>query len=123
MRKIMALAVVAALLVSLLAVTASAQTVGAPATAELAPEVAALLDSLAPGEMTTVIATLREQTDLSAIPGANRAARLRGVIRALQAKANASQKQILALLNARTAQGTVAEYTPFWILNALSVTA
>jgi serine protease AprX len=78
---------------------------------------------LAPGAMTTAIVTLVDQADLSRIPGAGRAARQQGVIRALQAQATASQAQIRAFLRARQAQGLVSSSIPFWIRNGLSVTA
>ncbi len=90
---------------------------------KIAPEVRAALDNLTDGEMTTVIVTLVDQADLSQIPGVSRAARQQGVIRALQAQANASQKQILALLNAWQKQGQVKTYDSFWVFNGLSVTA
>jgi len=75
------------------------------------------------GEQITVIVTLTKQADLDSIPGANRAAKLSGVIRALQALATAEQRQISAYLSAQTALGSVSNFTPFWIFNGLSVTA
>jgi len=123
MRKLLALSVAVILLVSLFTAAASAGPGPDPAPAEVGPEVLALLETLVPGEMATVVVTLHDQADLSSIPGASRAARLNGVIRALQSKAEASQKQIVAFLKSREAQGKVADFTPFWILNAVSVTA
>jgi subtilisin family serine protease len=123
MRKLLALSVAVILLVSLFTAAASAGPGPDPAPAEVSPEVLALLETLAPGEMTTVVVTLHDQADLSSIPGASRAARLNGVIRALQAKTEASQKKIVAFLKSREAQGKVADFTSFWILNAISVTA
>ncbi len=122
MRKLLALTAVATLVVSLFAATASA---GPPrgGVEVLAPEVSALLDTMAPGEVATVIVTLTGSADLTRIPGATRAARLRGVIKALQAQADASQRQIIELLEARQAQGQVTEFVPFWIVDAISVTA
>jgi subtilisin family serine protease len=79
--------------------------------------------SLQEGEMTTVVVTLADQADLSQMPGASRAARQRGVIRALQAKAEATQNQIRTLLAVRQAQGRVDQATPFWVFNGLAVTA
>jgi subtilisin family serine protease len=95
----------------------------APSELKMAPAVEAAIASLQPGEMITVIVTLRDQADLSQIVGAGRAARQQGVIRALQAKAAATQRSILALLSVRSAQGSVDQVTPFWVLNALAVTA
>jgi serine protease AprX len=78
---------------------------------------------LAPGQMTTAIVTLKDQAALGQIPGANRAARQQGAIRALQAHTNASQKQIQGFLRARAAQGLVSQTIPYWVFNGLSVTA
>jgi subtilisin family serine protease len=95
----------------------------APPEPKIPPDLGAAVASLQPGEMITVIVTLRDQADLSQIPGTTRAARQQGVIRALQAKAEATQRSILALLSARAAQGTVDQVTPFWVFNGLAVTA
>ena len=90
---------------------------------KITPELRSEMDALAQGEMTTAIVTMREQADLTRIPGASRAARQQGVITALQAQAEASQKQIRAFLNVRRAQGQVSATIPFWVFNGLSVTA
>lgn len=95
----------------------------APATAEVDPEVTRTLASLAPGELTTVVVTMRAQADLDAVSGGSRAVRLRGVERALHATARVSQDSIRALLDGWAAQGKVAETTPLWIVNGISVTA
>ena len=87
------------------------------------PQLQAEMATLAPGQMTTAIVTMRDQADLSRIPGADRAARQQGIIRALQAHADASQKQIQGFLKAREAQGLVSQTTSFWVFNGLSVTA
>jgi subtilisin family serine protease len=90
---------------------------------KFAPELQAEIDALAPGEMVTAIVTMRDQADLGQIPGADRAARQQGVVRALQARAEASQHQIQAFLAAHEAQGLVSGNTSFWVFNGLSVTA
>jgi subtilisin family serine protease len=123
MRKALAVALAAALLVWLLASPASARTTTKASTGKLGPEVAATLASLPPGDMTTVVVTLRERADLAAVPGTNRAARLRNMIQALKTRASASQVQIRTLLRARDTQGKVAGTTPLWIFNGISVTA
>ena len=123
MTRALAVTLSAALLVSLLASAASAGTITAARTGKLGPEVEAILASLPPGDMATVVVTLRERADLTAVPGANRAARLRNMIQALQARASTSQVQIRSLLRARDAQGKVARTTPLWIFNGISVTA
>ncbi len=123
MMKLRFIAVVAIVLVSAFASAASARPV-APATADkLDPALQSLLAGLAPGEMTTVIVTLRDRADLGAIAGSTRAGRLKSVIVALQAKANGTQGGLRALLRLRTAQGKVARTTNFWVSNAISVTA
>jgi subtilisin family serine protease len=94
-----------------------------PAGDKIAPELQAQMAVSAPGEMVTAIVTMRDQADLSSIPGADRAARQQGVIRALQAQAAASQRQIQAFLRAQQAQGRVGDTTSFWVFNGLSVTA
>jgi subtilisin family serine protease len=123
MRRMLALSVVFALVGCLWSVEALAKSAPATSGAGLSPEVAAVLDSLAPGEMSTVIVTLVDQADLTTVSGSTRAARLQGVIRALQAKASASQTQIRTYLESRKTQGTVQSYIPFWISNMISVTA
>lgn len=90
---------------------------------KISPEVQSALQSLPEGEMTPIIITLTDQADLSQIPGAERAARQQGVIRALQAQAEASQKQIQAFLTVRQALGKVGQVTSFWVFNGLAATA
>jgi subtilisin family serine protease len=94
-----------------------------PAQEKITPDLQAALTDLPEGEMITFIVTLIDQADLSQIPGASRAARQQGIIRALQAQARASQAQIMALLNAWQNQGKVENYDSFWVFNGLSVTA
>jgi subtilisin family serine protease len=86
------------------------------------PQVQAAMNDLQPGEMLTVIVTLKDQADLSRIPGASRAARQQGVILALQAKANATQGRLTGLLNSYQAQGLVDDFTALWVFNGFSVT-
>ncbi|MGD2050106.1 MAG: protease inhibitor I9 family protein, partial [Chloroflexota bacterium] len=81
------------------------------------------LASAQSGEMIPVIVTLKAKADLSNIGGPDREARLKGVIRALQAIAAASQKDVKSLIETRMAQGLVSQVTYFWVFNGLSVTA
>ena len=74
-------------------------------------------------DMITFIVTMKQQTDLTRVVGATRAARQQGVIRALEATANATQNQIQNLLRVRQSQGLVESYASFWVFNGLSVTA
>lgn len=95
-------------------------------TAKIAPEVQKAMQSLRPGEMLTVIVTLADQADLKRLAGPiglNRAARQRGVIETLRAKAASSQKVLKALLTLRQAERRAGEVTYFWIFNGLAVTA
>ena len=123
MRKALAVTLAAALFVSLLASAASAGTNTRPKTGKLAHDVQEILTSLPPGDMTTVVVTLRDRADLATVRGATRAARLRNVIQALQTTASTSQVQIRTLLRARDSQGKVARTKPLWIFNGISVTA
>lgn len=98
----------------------------ADGTAKIAPEVEKAMQSLRPGEMLTVIVTLNDQADLKRLAGPiglNRAARQRGVIETLRAKAASSQKALKALLTIRQAERRAGEVTYFWIFNGLAVTA
>ena len=87
------------------------------------PLVQQSLEQLQAGEMVTVILTLKQQTDLSKVIGANRAARLQGVIHALQATANGTQGRLKGLLTSYQSQGLVSSFTPLWVFNGFSVTA
>ena len=89
----------------------------------LSPAVEAILASLGPTDMTTVVVTLRPRADLTAVRGSSRAARLQGTIRALRATADSTQVPLRARLRAHTARGTVARTTPLWVVNGISVTA
>jgi subtilisin family serine protease len=90
---------------------------------KVAPQVHQALESTAKGDMVSVIVTLKAQADLSNIGGLDREARLKGLIRALQAVTEASQKDIKAIIEARMAQGLVSQVTYFWVFNGLSLTA
>ena len=81
------------------------------------------LNNASQDDMLTVIVTLRQQADLSRVNGADRAARQHGVIRALQAVANANQIRLRNLLETRKTQGSVEKYESLWVFNGLSVTA
>ncbi len=73
--------------------------------------------------MITVIVTLKEQANLTMVPRLGRAARMRSVVRTLQATAAATQEDIIAHLDLRRSEGRVAGVTSFWIFNGLAVTA
>lgn len=123
MRKTLAVAAAIALLMAGLAPAAEARTISASSAATLSPGVQVILASLAPGDMTTVVVTLRDQADLGLVPGATRAVRLKGTILALKATADATQAPIRTLLRAGAARGSVASATFLWVVNGISVTA
>ncbi|MEJ2512868.1 MAG: S8 family serine peptidase, partial [Anaerolineales bacterium] len=95
----------------------------APKAQKVDSSLQAILDNSAPGDMLTVIVTLDKQADLSQVNGADRAARLQGVIQALQATANGTQGRLTGLLNTYRSQGLVDSFTPLWVFNGFSVTA
>ncbi|MCW2768127.1 MAG: hypothetical protein JWO11_4086, partial [Nocardioides sp.] len=123
MRRTLAVAVLTGLLLSLFAAVATPRTSARATSATMSPRVQAALASLDPGQTTTVLVTLREQSDLPELPDATRRARLKAVIQALHATANASQASLRARLSTQSAQGKVTETTPLWVVNAISVTA
>jgi subtilisin family serine protease len=123
MRKTLAVTALVALLVAGITPAASARNSTASAIGRVSTGVHAILATISPGDMTTVIVTMRDQTDLERVKGTNRAARLKGTILALTTTANVTQGPIRALLRARASQGKVAKTTPLWVVNGISVTA
>ena len=90
---------------------------------KITPELLARLNAMQPGEVVTVIVTLRDQTNLSVLGLQNRPDRQQVVLQTVQARAHASQRAISAILDVRRDQGQVARVVPFWVFNGLSVTA
>jgi subtilisin family serine protease len=74
-------------------------------------------------QMDSVIVTLRAQANLRAINAVTRSARLQAVVGALKNQAEATQRQVLDLLETRFEEGKVSKFTPFWVFNGLAVTA
>ena len=93
-----------------------------PAT-KIAPEVQQQLTGLQPGEMVTVIVTLKDQFRPDNIALQNIPNRQQVVLGALQSHAQIAQQAISAALETDHSQGRVANVIPFWIFNGLSVTA
>ena len=110
-------------LVSSRSVSSAAASPQSSSGIKIDPRVQNAMNDLGPDGMLTVIVTLIDQADLSRIPGASRAARQQGVIRALQAKAQASQKQIISYLETQQGHGNVSKFDSLWVFNGLSVTA
>jgi len=94
----------------------------APGAQKLDRSVQVALDQAGSSDMLTVIVTLNKQADLARVNGADRAARLQGVIQALQATANGTQGRLTGILTTYRAQGLVESFTPLWVFNGFSVT-
>ena len=120
-----------ALLSLLLLLPATAQS--SPATAawqdKLAPELQEALASLPAGDKAPptpipVILYLTSQADLApaGLPS-DPTARRRAVVQRLQETAQQSQAGLLSQLDQLTAAGSVQHYHPFWIINAIALTA
>jgi subtilisin family serine protease len=123
-----ALLICAAVLVALMSAARQGEVARAArpgdAGAALAPEARATMQSLAPGEMMTVIVVLREQADLSAVGVApEREDRLTRVVTTLQRTADAAQRPLVAALGDARAAGRAGQVVRFWIFNGLAVTA
>jgi serine protease AprX len=86
------------------------------------PSLQASLAGTQSGSMLTVIVTLKDQVDLNNPALQNRPDRQQAVIKALQAQAQASQRAILAVLEAAKKQGSATQVISFWIFDGLSVT-
>ncbi len=123
MKRTLVVTVVAALLLSLLTVAASAMTKPTPGAGKIGPDVEELLASLAPGQLTTVVLTMRAQADPSAVTGPSRRIRIQRLEGDLRSTSRTSQRSIRALLRTRAAQGEVVHVKRLWISNAVSVTA
>jgi len=129
MKKFTPLFLILALTISLLGAYQSARAgeavwrVLSPKADKIDGSLQVALDNSAPSDMLTVIITLNTQADLSRVNGADRAARLQGVIQALQATANSTQGRLIGLLNTYRSQGLVESFTPLWVFNGFSVTA
>ncbi len=93
-----------------------------PAT-KITPEVQQQLTSLQPGQMVTVIVTLKDQFRPDNFALQNNPDRQQVMIGVLQSHAQITQQAIIAALEADQSQGRVANLIPFWIFNGLSVTA
>ncbi len=74
-------------------------------------------------QMTTVIVSLRQQTDLSSFRGEDRLTRNNNVIRALKDTADRTQINLRNLFKNRQRQSLVKNFEPLWIINGFSLTA
>jgi subtilisin family serine protease len=97
---------------------------------EIDPAFAATLKSSSPDDFITGIVILKDRVDAkkleqSLLSPVRLPARVRHerVIRALQEKAETTQKALAGLLERRSEQGLVTDHISFWITNAMAVTA
>jgi subtilisin family serine protease len=94
-----------------------------PAAPKISPALQQNIQALAADEMTTVIITLRYQTDLKQVRGNNKRERTKAVIRALHDTADLTQGRLKKLLDKAKDAGLVADYSPLWVINGISLTA
>jgi subtilisin family serine protease len=102
---------------------ALAATAATALTAVPAAHAAARVDAAAQAAQADVLVVLRRQAAPAPVAGADRAARLAAVIRALRKHADGEQRRLVALLAIRRLQGRVSRVRPFWIFNGLEVVA
>ena len=123
MKKIFPGMIIIILALSIFGITKNAKSAENNPDAKIASDVQMQLASLKPGEMVTVIVTLKDQfrSDFGALQKAPNKQQV--AIEALQAHARSSQQAISAVLETNHSQGHVANVIPFWIFNGLSVTA
>lgn len=96
---------------------------------DLAPELSRRMEMAGPDETIKALVVLRDRVDLKALERglererAGRSERHRRVIGELRAAAARSQRPLLARLEGMRDEGSVAGWTPHWIVNAVVVRA
>ncbi|MGB9377668.1 MAG: S8 family serine peptidase [Mycobacteriales bacterium] len=109
-------------LVAVIALAVHVLFAGVPAVASWPP-----MDRATAGasvsQMHDVIVVLSSQADLRAVRGSSRAARLADLKRVLRAKADATQRSLLAFLRTRQSQHRADTIVPLWITNEIKVRA
>ncbi len=108
------------------------------AATKIAPELRAKIAALPQGGMISVIVMLESQANLGGDygrrpvasqgrpalgPSPDRAARLQGVVRGLQATAATGQASVRAYVASQVARGLARDVTYFWIFDGLALTA
>ncbi|PKW26212.1 bacillopeptidase F [Phycicoccus duodecadis] len=126
MRPVRATALVAVLGVAALgtvqAPMVAAQPAPDPVSSTIDPDLARVLDGLAPGEETTVVVTLQGRVDTRGVGGRKRE-RTAEVVRRLRAGTEAAQARGLgARLRTLQARGAVSRTRTLWVSHAVSVT-
>ncbi|WP_248958802.1 S8 family serine peptidase [Sphaerisporangium perillae] len=89
----------------------------------LAAAMPATTATAVPDPMTQAIVVLRDQVDPGGIQEPGRHRRRAALERALRARADAGQRDLLGLLRARRSQGLVSAVRSLWIFNGIAVTA
>jgi len=123
MKKILPWIIFLILTLAIFSITKATRSAANDPITKLAPEVRDQLTNLQPGQMVTMIVTLKDQLrpDIGALQNLPNLPQV--VIEALQAHARTSQQAISSVLQTYRAQGRVARVIPFWVFNGLSVTA
>jgi len=85
----------------------------------ISPDLQSALDALGENQEIPILVTLTDKVDLSAFDDKNKGVRRAKIIKALQSKADTSQKPFKALLQNRGAK----KLRFFWIINGFGVTA
>jgi subtilisin family serine protease len=116
------LAVGAAVLAAALVPVPAAVGRPAPSPGVLTPGLAATLDGLPTGAVTTVVVTLSRELDPGAA-GRTRPHRAAAVVATLKEQSRVAQAPLLARLAGLGRAGGVARTEPFWVADAVSVTA
>jgi uncharacterized repeat protein (TIGR01451 family) len=98
-----------------------------PADITIEPALQERLSTAAPDEQIPILVLLRERVDWDVLypqlAPLDRRARHERVVRALQETAGRSQGPLLAFLDAEALLGRVAQVTPFWVANAVALSA
>ena len=120
---LLALTLLTTVLVSGTAAAQAAPRVAGLRAAVVAPQLQQQLDAAGQDEMVEAIVVLKSQADLTSVSRLARKNRPGAAARILRARADLTQRRLLALLELRQAQGLVSDIEPLWIVNAIAVTA
>src|SRR5262249_56347236 len=118
---LLALALVTTVLASGMARAEAPRGAALPA-AVVAPQLQMQLDAANQNEMVKAIVVLKSQADLGGVHKLARKNRPGAAARLLRARADLTQRSLLALLERRRAQGLVSDIEPLWIVNAIAGT-
>jgi bacillopeptidase F len=102
---------------------------GAARAGQIDPGLEVILEQSEPGKVISTLVYLQDRVDTAAITRQMDAQRARlvtrheTVVRALQAKAQATQVDLVAHLNALKDAGRISDFDPFWVANVIRVDA